>query len=240
MSQFITESSTTTSTFQKLSMPKRQKKVVEEEKEEEEETGSKKTSTKLSDLEIGSDEDECDDEDEDDRGCDFGTTTTTTVSKGKELSATWNLWAHLPHDTNWGLDSYKKIGQMRTVEDAVAMTEFLPDIMIQNCMLFVMRDKINPTWEDPLNREGGCFSYKVVNKHVPSVWRKLTYALLGNTLTNRGIINNTFNGITISPKRNFCIIKIWTAGCLYQNPDIILPIEHLSSQRCLFKKHGSD
>ncbi len=229
-------SATTTSIFQKLTMPKRQKKQEDEEAEEE----TKKSSTKLSDLDIADDdfEEEADDED---RGLDFGCQETNSASKKEQpLSATWNLWAHLPHDTNWELDSYKKIGQMRTVEDAVAMTEFLPDIMIQNCMLFVMRDKINPTWEDPLNREGGCFSYKVVNKHVPSVWRKLTYALLGNTLTNRGIINNTFNGITISPKRNFCIIKIWTAGCLYQNPDIILPIEHLSSQGCLFKKHGSD
>ena len=33
-------------------------------------------------------------------------------------------------------------------------------------MLFVMRNGINPMWEDPKNKDGGCFSYKISNKNV--------------------------------------------------------------------------
>jgi hypothetical protein len=45
-------------------------------------------------------------------------------------------------------------------------------------------------------------------------------------------------GITISPKKNFCIIKIWMTDCNNQNPAIVTSdVKGLSPQGCLFKKH---
>ena len=44
--------------------------------------------------------------------------------------------------------------------------------IVKNTMLFLMRSGITPLWEDPKNRYGGCFSFKVVNKHVHSIWNK--------------------------------------------------------------------
>ena len=84
-------------------------------------------------------------------------------------------------------------------------------------MLFVMREGIKPTWEDPKNRSGGCFSYKVVNKHVYNVWKELCYVLVGNTISNDKSFVANVTGITISPKKNFCIVKIWLANC--ENPE---------------------
>mgnify|MGYP003866091315 FL=1 len=81
------------------------------------------------------------------------------------MSDKWTLWAHLPHDTDWSLNSYKKIMTFTTVEEALVLYETLPDKMIKNCMLFLMREGIKPTWEDEKNRGGGCFSYKVSNKN---------------------------------------------------------------------------
>jgi hypothetical protein len=105
-------------------------------------------------------------------------------------------------------------------------------------MLFVMRDGITPMWEDPRNRNGGCFSYKVINKFVPEVWRNLFAALCGETLSIDHTLSCHVNGITISPKKNFCIIKIWTTNCDHQNPQIVTnEIKNLTSQGCLFKKH---
>jgi len=54
------------------------------------------------------------------------------------------MWAHLPHDTNWGLESYKEIGTIKSVEEALTLFENLPDIMVKNCMLFLMRKGIQP------------------------------------------------------------------------------------------------
>ncbi len=154
------------------------------------------------------------------------------------LKNSWNLWAHLPHDTDWGINSYKKIYNFKTMEESIAITETLPEILVKNCMLFIMKDKILPIWEDPNNRNGGCFSYKISNKIVYEVWRNITYLLLGETLSNNDTCVSAISGITISPKKNFCIIKIWLSNCSFQNPDIITnEIKGIVSQGCLFKKH---
>ena len=80
------------------------------------------------------------------------------------------VWAHLP-DTNWSLKSYIKICKIETAEDIIALNNSLPDQLIKNCMLFLMRDKILPMWEDPKNCEGGCFSFKIINKNIANVWK---------------------------------------------------------------------
>jgi hypothetical protein len=150
----------------------------------------------------------------------------------------WTLWGHLPHDVDWTLKSYKQIMTLETVEQTIALYETLPEKMINNCMLFLMRKDINPMWEDPKNVKGGCFSYKINNKSVASVWKNLSYTLVGETLTEEKNIRANINGITISPKKNFCIIKIWLATCEYQNPKVIGEIAGgITAQGCLFKKH---
>jgi hypothetical protein len=154
------------------------------------------------------------------------------------LLGKWNLYYHLPHDKNWELSSYTVIMSLiDTVEKVLSLNESIHENIIKNCMLFVMRDGITPMWEDPRNRNGGCFSYKVINKHVPEVWRNLFAALCGETLSIESKLNRHINGITISPKKNFCIIKIWLDTSDHKDPNIILDIPNLMKQGCLFKKH---
>ena len=121
------------------------------------------------------------------------------------LSDKWTLWVHLPHDTDWNMKSYKTIHSFQNMEEAISVCEVIPEKMIQNCMMFLMRDGITPLWEDKQNRNGGCFSYKVANNIVAELWRKLFYNIVGETTTNNNEI--IINGFTISPKKNFCIIK---------------------------------
>jgi len=150
----------------------------------------------------------------------------------------WTIWAHLPHDTDWSLKSYKKIFDFDTVEQTITLMETLPDKLIKNCMLFIMRDGIKPMWEDKRNIGGGCFSYKINNKAVKEAWTGLAYRLVGATITNDPALSGVINGITISPKKNFCIVKIWTNTCSHQAASIIKPLKELiGSQGCLFKKH---
>jgi len=154
------------------------------------------------------------------------------------LSDKWSLWAHLPHDTDWSINSYKKIYTYETVEETIALTETIPEILVKNCMLFLMRDGIKPTWEDPKNRNGGCFSYKVSNKSVYEVWKELSYMLVGDTISSKTSFVAGVTGITISPKKNFCIIKIWMTNCVHQNPAVVTSdIKAIIPQGCLFKKH---
>lgn len=128
-----------------------------------------------------------------------------------------------------------------------------------------MKDNIKPIWEDNSNKDGGSFSYKISNHLLENVWKKLVYALLGNTLTDDENILKNINGISISPKKNYCIVKLWLANienfkdtCLYEfinnsinslanenkndslnyDPLNIDKICNIDQQLCIFKKHN--
>jgi hypothetical protein len=156
------------------------------------------------------------------------------------LSDKWVLYAHLPHDTNWSIDSYKSILEFNSVEQSLSLFEAIPDIMINNCMLFLMRNEVKPIWEDKHNRDGGCFSFKVSNQNVASVWRNLCYSTIGETASNDGKFMKNVNGITISPKRNFCILKIWTRNCDFTNVNSLIDINGMNKNDVLFKKHNPE
>ena len=153
------------------------------------------------------------------------------------LSDKWVLWAHLPHDTDWSLKSYYKIHAFDMINDSILLNNSFTDDFIRNCMLFLMNDTINPIWEDPKNKNGGCFSFKVSNKNVPELWKKLFFITVGNTISENSNFLEDICGITISPKKTFCIIKIWTKSCKFQNPNIINIIDGLNLNGCIFKKH---
>ena len=157
----------------------------------------------------------------------------------RPLNCDWTLWIHLPHDTKWDIDSYKNIYKFNTVEDGIALIENMNEKLVINCMLFVMRNNILPLWEDQNNINGGSISYKINNKNVYTVWKKLLYALIGETLALTDDIQTKINGITISPKKNFCIIKIWLNSCeeKVQNPLNIKIIEDINNISTIFKKH---
>ena len=80
-----------------------------------------------------------------------------TTSDNHNLNIKWNLWAHLPQDPDWSVKSYKPIYKFTNLEETIAVTETLPESLIQNCMLFIMKDGVVPMWEDSKNRNGGSF-----------------------------------------------------------------------------------
>ena len=165
-------------------------------------------------------------------------TATPTMDPIHPLENKWTLYAHLPHNTDWSIKSYIPISTFTCLEETVAVTETMPAVLVENCMIFIMRTGVKPTWEDPKNRQGGCFSYKVSNKTVYKVWKDLTYVVVGETISKSAGFVNCVTGITISPKKNFCIIKIWMSNCDNQDPSVITSdIKGLQPQGCIFKKH---
>ena len=153
-----------------------------------------------------------------------------------KLHTEWVLWAHFPHDTDWSVNSYKKVAEIDCAEAVIAINDLLPEKLVRNCMLFLMKKGIMPIWEDPANRDGGTFSYKVLNKDVPLAWKNLSYIVTGETSSFDDKVRESINGITISPKKNFCIIKIWMNNCSYQEPSVMNEIPYLTSKGCMFKK----
>jgi hypothetical protein len=158
-----------------------------------------------------------------------------------KLLGKWDLYYHLPHDSKWDLSSYTVIlGDIDYAEKVIAINEAISESLLKSCMFFVMKHGITPMWEDAKNRLGGCFSYKVVNKQVGEVWKTLFYMMCGETLTKNKSHNQHINGITISPKKNFCIVKIWLDTTNFQDPTFISQIPNLPTEGCLFKKHAPE
>jgi hypothetical protein len=165
------------------------------------------------------------------------TDTPSIPTQCHHLLGKWDLYYHLPHDKNWDLSSYKMIAsEIDTMETVIALNETVPESIVKYAMLFIMRTGITPSGRIPKTAQGA-FSFKVINRQVHEVWKTLFYALCGETLFDDEHINKHVTGITVSPKKNFCIIKIWLDTCQYQDPNVLIDITNLQKQGCLFKKH---
>lgn len=156
------------------------------------------------------------------------------------LNDVWTLWAHLPHDTDWSINSYKKITDINSIEAIIELKNVIPDVMIQNCMIFCMRQNILPTWEDPLNKDGGSFSFKINNSDIYEIWNEIMTTLLSEMLIKDEILNQYINGITISPKKNFCILKIWMRNIDTQNVKLFNLPANVDVKSTIFKKHAPE
>ena len=106
-------------------------------------------------------------------------------------------------------------------------------------MFFIFRDDIMPRWEDSNNINGGCFSYKIATQEADEKWFDLCGKVLSETLSNKECYNTNINGISITPKKNANVIRIWL-----QNNELVNPesynINITKFSTLLYKKHTND
>ena len=128
------------------------------------------------------------------------------MTTDNKLNDTWDFWFHDPLDNK----------------------------MIENSMLFLMRQNIEPLWEHKDNINGGCWSLKIQKGDIYNLWNSISISLLSENISNDENIN--INGISISPKKNFCIIKIWTNKNM-NDIKTLKPIKDISYNGIIFKPH---
>lgn len=153
------------------------------------------------------------------------------------LQDKWHFYLHLHNNDDWSFDSYINMLEFNTVEDAILLNDEINYDLIKKTMLFFMKNDIKPMWEDKNNRDGGCFSFKVSNKCIENVWTTVFYNIIGKSISKQDSVYDAINGITLSPKKNFCILKIWMKNCEIKDPSIFIDIYGFSKEGCLFKKH---
>jgi len=126
-----------------------------------------------------------------------------------DLNNKWKLWFHSINNNNWGNDSYSELMTISNLYDLKVLNDTMNNISLQNGMFFIMKEDIFPTWEYPENREGCSISFKVPASLLKNSWDLLvTKTLTGDILKNKDKYNE-INGISISPKKEFNILKIW-------------------------------
>lgn len=126
------------------------------------------------------------------------------------LNDIWTLYFHDPYNENWTYPSYLKITDISSVDEFWQVFHILHD-KIHCGMFFLMREYVFPCWDDENNKNGGCLSIKVLKQDMSEFWEHLSIRLLGEGLLTQDHRKhwNLVNGISTSPKRFFCIIKIW-------------------------------
>jgi Eukaryotic initiation factor 4E len=126
------------------------------------------------------------------------------------LNDSWTLYFHDPNNNDWTESSYISLFPISTIEEFVDIHVHFRDAWNQG-MFFMMREHIFPVWEDEHNKNGGCFSFKIMKPEVHMYWFKLVALLLGETMVDKKYMNDIC-GVSISPKRNFCILRVWVAS----------------------------
>jgi len=120
----------------------------------------------------------------------------------------WSLYFHDPYDMNWEPNSYKFITIISIIEDFIEIYNNFHNLLSKG-MFFIMRENIMPRWEDENNKNGGCFLIKINKTEVLEKLFEITSLILGEKLGKNDLISNNINGISISPKKNYHILRIW-------------------------------
>ena len=126
------------------------------------------------------------------------------------LNDCWGVYFHDPDDNDWSEKSYILLGTLSSVEDWQAADVSFKDLW-QKGMFFLMREHIKPLWEDDHNKNGGCLSFKVNKPDAGPFWYKLGALALGDSLLKDEAHAGKICGVSISPKRNYCILRMWVS-----------------------------
>ena len=155
-----------------------------------------------------------------------------------KLQKKWILWNHKLNDKSWSNDSYKNIFEYKNLYDLRIYFDNLDILQLQNSMYFIMRDGIFPTWEDKNNKNGCCASFKVLSNDILETWKLLLQNILCENIHKNIQKYNNINGISISPKKEFNIIKIWFK-CKIKNIDDYLNIDnkYINTKNVLIKNN---
>lgn len=116
------------------------------------------------------------------------------------------LWCHDIFNKDWSLNGYNKLCEITTVTDFWKLFNNLEKLGFKINNFFLMRDGTDPTWEHENNRNGGICSMRIEIENSLKIYEELCSYLMCNKLVE-DIAD--INGISISPKNNWAIIKIW-------------------------------
>ena len=151
------------------------------------------------------------------------------------LKNKWVLWYHSLKNKSWDNKSYIKVIEIKSLLDYKLLEDIMKINHLQNGMFFLMKNDIFPTWEDPKNRMGGCISFKYDN-NILNEWLKILLLCITDNLSD---FNKEINGLSMAPKKEFNILKIWFRDYDENYSEYIKEYTpYFNHSRALLKKHN--
>jgi hypothetical protein len=153
------------------------------------------------------------------------------------LNDTWTLYFHDPDDKNWGEESYKRVCNIHTLEDLAEVHHWIGKGFSKG-MFFIMREHVFPDWNNEVNCKGGIMSIKILKDQLGLFWERVCVKLVGEVLMDgKRDIRDKVNGLSVSPKKHFCIVKVWLKDCDVTSSTDLDLIGESYYGNVIFKKH---
>lgn len=126
----------------------------------------------------------------------------------KNLNLT--LWYHSSCDTNFDVSSFKKVYKLENLTDVfdVQYSLIKREKYLLNELFYLMKDDIKPVWFNDEHVDGGCISWKITKHMATKSWENLLMLFVSNALNDLDA-KYGITGISINPKKNCNILKIW-------------------------------
>ncbi len=152
-------------------------------------------------------------------------------------TGSWTVYFHEPEDTSWTAESYKKLSVVKTWESMGSILKELGPHKTTNGLLRVMKGEFSPLWENKANIRGGSYCLKIGRRNAIEVFNRYLAAAALGQLAKDG--ENEIVGVTISPKKGTCIIKIWNVNAKkYGKPsDLNILHEDVKEEEILYRPH---
>jgi hypothetical protein len=132
---------------------------------------------------------------------------------------TWVLWYHDPENRDYSLTSYIAIADFTTPQQFWSVVDSIPKEAWECGMFFFMKKGIPPLWECRENEDGGAWSKKIEASQAQTGFLDLMVHCLSDELLVKH--KESLVGISISPKGQFHIIKIWNTNTSLSSRQIL-------------------
>lgn len=159
-----------------------------------------------------------------------------TGNGGKNLvfSSEWVMWMHGMHDEDYSLASYKVLWSARDLQTFIAHMDRVREDEWAANMYFFMREGVTPRWEDPRNKRGGSWSFRVNKNFCYTTWFSMCLQSMGECLFKDLAEMKNVNGLSLSPKNNTTTIRVWCA-----EPHHVLnlqnPIPNVDASKAMYR-----
>jgi len=159
------------------------------------------------------------------------------------LSNNYKFWYHSITDKDYSLKSYINLSKdlkdqkIRTINELWQIYKKIDNGNFKAGMFFLMRDEIMPTWEDKNNVNGGYWSLRIIKDGINEIWKKISAAFVGNLLMKNPENMSYITGISLSPKIDFCTIKIWNNDNSKNDRNLLNDFDFLDKNSILYRSH---
>ena len=97
-----------------------------------------------------------------------------------------------------------------------------------------MRGDTKPVYEDPINKEGGSYSYIIPGYTTFDTSLYVMMKMIGETILDESEDFNNITGMSLVPKRSTSILKVWIKN---KEHKVELKLDNKNLRNCRFQEH---